>query len=327
MKELVEVFTRQLGEALEIGAKASLTPTKNRILNVVITGLGGSGIGGKIVAQLVADECPVPIITNNTYDLPAFVNENTLVIASSFSGNTEETLFALEAAEAKGAQIAIISSGGKIVELAKAKGYNYIVLPQGDSPRAMLTYSMVQQFVLLHHYGLIASFYIGQLRQAITLLDNEIDAIKKDAQAIAKALVNKTAVLYAEAKMEGVITRFRQQLNENSKVLCWHHVLPEMNHNELVGWAGGKDEYAVVMFRNSIDFDRTQVRMDITKSVVSKYTSTYIEVFSKGQSAIENALYFILLGDWVSIYLAELKQVDPTEVKVISYLKGELSKL
>jgi glucose/mannose-6-phosphate isomerase len=327
MKELVEVFTRQLADALEIGLQAKLTPSKKEVLNVVITGLGGSGIGGKIVAQLVAEECCVPILTNNTYDIPGFVNENTLVIASSFSGNTEETLFALEAAHQKGAQIAIISSGGKIIELAKERGYNHIILPPGDSPRAMLTYSLVQQFVLLHHYKLISNGFIHQLKSTISLLDNEIDSIKDEAMNIAGSLLNKTAVLYSEAKMEGVITRFRQQLNENSKVLCWHHVLPEMNHNELVGWAGGKDEYAVVMFRNKSDFNRTQVRMDITKSVVSKSTSTYIEVFSKGETAIENALYFILLGDWVSVYLAELKKVDPTEVKVISFLKGELSKI
>jgi glucose/mannose-6-phosphate isomerase len=327
MKELVEIFTRQLTEAIQIGEKADLKPLKKSITNVVITGLGGSGIGGKIVAQLVADECPVPIITNNTYDIPAFVNENTLVIASSFSGNTEETLFALEAAQAKGAEIAIISSGGKIIELAKLKGYNHIILPPGDSPRAMLTYSLTQQFYLLHHYGLIERNFVNELKQAIALLDQEIDAIKQEARAITEALYGKTAVLYTEAKMEGVITRFRQQLNENAKVLCWHHVLPEMNHNELVGWAGGKEEYAVVMFRNKSDFDRTQVRMDITKSVVSKYTSTYLEVYSKGNTSIENALYFILLGDWISVFLAEKKQVDPTEVKVISYLKGELSKI
>jgi glucose/mannose-6-phosphate isomerase len=327
MKELVEVFTRQLTEAIEIGQKANLKPSKSVIKNVVITGLGGSGIGGKIVAQLVAEQCPVPIITNNTYDIPGFVNDSTLVIASSFSGNTEETLFALESAEIRGAEIAIISSGGKIVELAKAKGYNYITLPSGDSPRAMLTYSLTQQFFLLHHYGLIDKQFLGELNNGIDLLNKEITGIKDEAKKIAAALYNKTAVLYAEAKMEGVITRFRQQLNENAKVLCWHHVLPEMNHNELVGWAGGKEEYAVVMFRNKSDFERTQVRMDITKSVVSKYTSTYIEVFSKGDSAVEHALYFILLGDWVSVYLAEKKNVDPTEVKVITYLKGELSKI
>lgn len=327
MKELVSVFTQQLIEATVIGKAAVLKKSETPISNVLITGLGGSGIGGKIVAQLVADECNIPIITNNTYDLPSFVNKNTLVIASSFSGNTEETLCALELAEQKGAQIAIISSGGKIVEIAKEKGYNHIILPKGDSPRAMLCYSLTQQFFLFHHYGLIGNGFFTEIEKSIALLNTELVNIQTEAKTVAQALLNKTAVIYSEAKLEGVITRFRQQLNENSKVLCWHHVLPEMNHNELVGWAGGKEEYAVVMFRNDSDFSRTQVRMDITKDIVTKYTSTYIELYSKGDSLIQKSFYFILLGDWISVYLAELKNVDATEVNVISHLKGTLAKI
>jgi glucose/mannose-6-phosphate isomerase len=327
MKELVSIFTKQLKEALEIGAKASLHKCEKKIANVVITGLGGSGIGGKIVSQLVADECPVPIIINNTYDLPSFVNENTLVIASSFSGNTEETLYACEEAQRKNAEIAIITSGGKFLEIAKANGYNHIVLPPGDSPRAMLTYSLTQQFVLLHHYGLCSDTYKTDLAKSIQLLDSEIENIKTEAQQIAKSLKDRTTVIYAEAKYEGVAVRFRQQLNENAKVLCWHHVLPEMNHNELVGWAGGKNEYAVVVFRNEDDFYRTQTRMDITKDVASKYCDTYLEIYSKGTSRIQRSMYLILLGDWISVYLADLNNVDAIEVNVISHLKSTLAKL
>lgn len=326
MRQLVTKFTSQLTEAINIGQKASLSSCDKEIRNVVITGLGGSGIGGTIVSQLVANDIQVPVTINNDYHLPNFVNENTLVIASSFSGNTEETLAALKIAQNKGAEIACITSGGKMLEIAISNKYNHIVLPTERSPRAMLSYSLTQQFFLLNNYNLIGNGFIEKIQNAIELLNSEIENIKTEAKNIADSILNKTAVIYSEANFEGVAIRFRQQLNENAKVLCWHHVLPEMNHNELVGWAGGNQEKAVIVFRNETDYSRTQTRMDIQKSVIGKYTSTYIECYSKGNSNIERALYFILLGDWVSVYLSELRNVDNIEVKVIDHLKSELAK-
>lgn len=326
MKSLVEIFTKQLEEAIQIGKNAKLTPATNKINNVVITGLGGSGIGGKIVSQLVSNEITVPVIINNDYTIPNFVNENTLVIASSFSGNTEETLSALSAAENKNAVIACITSGGKLLELAKEKGYNHIILPEGDSPRAMLSYSLTQQLFLLNHFGLISEKPIENLGSAIQLLNNNITSIKTEAKEIANKIFNKTPIIYAEAKFEGVAVRLRQQLNENAKVLCWHHIVPEMNHNELVGWAGGNDTLAVINFHSNLDHARSSKRMEIGKEIITRYTSTYIDVYAKGDSIIEQSLYLILLGDWISVFLAELKNVDPIEVNVISFLKGELAK-
>jgi glucose/mannose-6-phosphate isomerase len=326
MKDLVALFTSQLAEAINIGKNASLSSCDKEIKNVVITGLGGSGIGGKIVGQLVANDIPVPVTINNDYHLPNFVNENTLVIASSFSGNTEETLAALAIAKNKGAEIACITSGGKVLEIAKSNNYNHIILPFGKSPRAMLTYSLTQQFFLLNHYNLIGNDFISQIRNAIELLNTEIENIKNEAKNIADSIFNKTTVIYSEANFEGVAIRFRQQLNENAKVLCWHNVLPEMNHNELVGWAGGNEEKAVIVLRNETDYYRTQTRMDIQKTVIEKHTSTYIECYSKGNSNTARALYFILLGDWVSVYLSELRNVDNIEVKIIDHLKSELAK-
>jgi glucose/mannose-6-phosphate isomerase len=190
----------------------------------------------------------------------------------------------------------------------------------------MLSYSLTQQFFLLNHYNLIQNDFILKIQNAIELLNSEIDNIKAKAKNITESISNKTTVIYSEANFEGVAVRFRQQLNENAKVLCWHHALPEMNHNELVGWAGGNEEKAVIVFRNETDYARTQTRMDIQKSVIEQYTSTYIECYSKGDSDIERALYFILLGDWVSVYLSELRNVDSIEVKVIDHLKSELAK-
>ena len=327
MRRLVKQFTNQLTDALLIGKKAQLTLPKKSIYSIVITGLGGSGIGGTIAKQLVADQIKIPVLVNNDYSLPTFVNENTLVIVSSFSGNTEETLEALKQAQSVNAEIACITSGGKLAEIARENNYNLIILPKAFSPRAMLTYSVVQQFFLFKHYGIIDDSFIGKIQSTGTFLDSEVESIKDLAHQTALALHSKTFVIYSEASIEGVAIRLRQQINENSKSLGWHHVVPEMNHNELVGWAGGKPEYTVILLRTSYEFSRSKVRLDISKEIIKKHTPNVIELDAKGDTLIEQSFYHILLGDWVSVYLAELNQVDDVEVKVIDYLKGELAKI
>jgi len=327
MRRLVKEFTSQLTEALEIGKNTNLKAPKNTINNIVITGLGGSGIGGKIATQLMADQLKVPAVINNDYSLPKFVNENTLVIVSSFSGNTEETLEALQSAQKANAEIACITSGGKLAQIANDNNYNLLVLPTAFSPRAMLTYSVIQQLFLFHHYGFINNEFIDDTRETVKLLDNEVNDIMAVAKQTANALFEKTTVAYSEASMEGVITRFRQQINENSKSLAWEHVFPEMNHNELVGWAGGKDEYAVLIFRSSFEHSRSSVRINISKDIFRKYTSTVLEFNAKGDTLLAQSFYHILLGDWISVYLAELNKVDDVEVKVIDFLKAELAKI
>ena len=327
MRRLVKEFTSQLTEALEIGKNTNLKAPKNTINNIIITGLGGSGIGGKIATQLVADQLKVPAVINNDYSLPKFVNENTLVIVSSFSGNTEETLEALQSAQKANAEIACITAGGKLAQIANDNNYNLLVLPTAFSPRAMLTYSVIQQLFLFHHYGFINNEFIDDTRETVKLLDNEVDDIMAVAKQTANALFEKTTVAYSEASMEGVITRFRKQINENSKSLAWEHVFPEMNHNELVGWAGGKDEYAVLIFRSSFEHSRSSVRINISKDIFRKYTSTVLEFNAKGDTLLAQSFYHILLGDWISVYLAELNKVDDVEVKVIDFLKAELAKI
>ena len=125
----------------------------------------------------------------------------------------------------------------------------------------------------------------------------------------------------------GIAIRFRQQLNENAKVLCWHHIIPEMNHNELVGWTKKDDNLAVIIFIDKDEYFRNVARVDINKEVIKKYTSHITEIYSKGNSEIEKAIYFIHLGDWISVILGELRGVDLMEVNVINFLKSALSKI
>jgi glucose/mannose-6-phosphate isomerase len=327
MKELVASFTAQLRQAVDIGSKAVFTKPEKEIRNILITGLGGSGIGGSIISQITDQEIKVPLIVNKDYFLPAFVNENTLVIVSSYSGNTEETLAAMHSAGERGAKICCITSGGKVKELAIANKYDHIIIPGGMPPRACLAYSFTQLFYVLHGYGLIGDWFKSEFETSIHLIDHEEEHICAEAYYLAEKLHKKIPVIYSQANYEAVCIRFRQQINENAKMLCWHHALPEMNHNELVGWTQPNDKLAVVFFRNENDYERTRARMELTKSIVSKYTPYLFEVYSKGESQLQRSLYLIHFGDWVSWYLSEIRNIDATEVKVIDYLKGELSKI
>lgn len=326
MKTLIEGFTKQLQEALSIANSATITP-KPAIHNIVVTGLGGSGIGGTILSELVQKECTVPIVINKDYFLPAFVNANSLVIISSYSGDTEETLSAMQDAIDKQAQIVCVTSGGKVATLAHQFGYDLIVIPGGNPPRSCIGYSLVQLIKIIQHNGFVKTDLLQQVASSISLLASEQNTIKAEAVQIADALFGKLPVIYALGSCEGVAVRFRQQLNENSKMLCWHHSLPEMNHNELVGWTERNDALAVVTFRTAFDFERTIKRYEVCKPLFAKYSASVTDLIAKGNSRLEQFFYLIHLGDWISCYLADLKKIDAVEVNIITSLKNELAKL
>ncbi len=328
MDQLIERFPAQLTEALEIGENATIKAHSKEINKIYVAGMGGSGIGANFVAEFIVGECKLPYLIGKGYDSPAFIDENTLYIASSYSGNTEETLSAISQVANTGAKIVCISGGGKLIALAKEKGYDYVQMP-GDwpSPRACLGYSLVQQLYVLYKLNIIGKTVIDQVKSSIDLIKYDQDEIKNKAEKIAALIKGKIPVIYTTDRMEAVAVRFRQQINENSKYLAWHHVIPEMNHNELVGWRDVYNNLAVIYFRNKDDFRRNAVRMDINKEVISKYCDTIIEIYSKGQSLVEKSMYFVHLGDWISWYLAQERNVDALEVNVIDHLKGELSKL
>lgn len=327
MKTLVANFSKQLSEAIAIGNKAKLTESKNKISNVLICGLGGSGIGGSIVSELVAANANVPINVAKGYFIPAYVNESTLVIISSYSGNTEETLNCMTLAIKKNAKIVSITSGGKVLEISQSKNLDHIVVPGGMPPRACLGYSLTQLFFVLDFFGVISIKFKTQLEVAAKLIEAEESNIIAEATSIAEKLFGKIPVIYATTFNEGIAIRFRQQLNENAKMLCWHQVIPEMNHNELVGWTEKNSALSVLIFLDKDEYSRNLARVEINKEVISKYAAHVTEVFSKGNSEIEKAFYFIHLGDWVSIILGEMRGADLMEINVINHLKSALSKI
>lgn len=326
MRELIANLTGQITEAISIGKSAKFNAPSKKINSILVCGLGGSGIGGKIISQLFQDELTVPFLVSNDYVLPSWVNENTLVIASSYSGNTEETIYAVKDCIKRNAEVAVITSGGELHNMAIQNNWNHAVVPGGQQPRAMLAYSLVQQVFLLSRYQLIDKKNITELDELADFIGKEADRIQEEAKLIAKQIHGKTPIIYCAAGNEGLAIRFRQQLNENAKVLCWHHVLPEMTHNELVGWAGGTKDLAAIYLKANYDHERTAYRWNICADVIRKRTDTILTIDSAGITRLKQNFYFIHLTDWISIYLADLKQVDPVEVDIIGHLKSEMSK-
>lgn len=330
MKQLVEGFAQQLRDAMDIGEKATVTFPNTIYNNVLIAGMGGSGIGGDIIQSYVADKLEVPVMVSKGYTLPAFVGLGTLFIASSFSGNTEETISGVRAAMNSDATVGFVTSGGELLRIAQEEGMPHLVIPgKSKQPRACLGYSVVEMLYLLHYAGLLDDTFKTELRQSISLLEEEAGSIKVQASALANNFHKKLPVLYVSNALEPVAVRFQQQLNENAKHLCHVNTFPEMNHNEIVGWQhpeGIYEQLAVLLIRTAYDHPRVRLRMDLSKKIFEKKVQDVLEIEALGATYLEQALYLIHLFDWVSVYLAELNNENPNTIDNIDYLKSELSK-
>ena len=328
MDEMIKGFVAQLQEALEICSEAPISLDPAHINNVVICGMGGSGIGGDFVKSWVNGYSPYPIEVIKGYRVPAYVGEHTLAIVSSYSGNTEETVQCLEQLVDRNAKIAAVTSGGKILDKSIELGAEHIVVPNDwSSPRACLGYSMVAQLHILKAAGATEWSIEDEFGRAIRLLEKEAEAINEKAGQMARLIARKRPVIYASSEMEAVALRWRQQLNENAKTLSWHNSYPELNHNELVGWRGDLQHLAVITLRRRDDYARVLQRMNISKEIILNSAGSYIEVLAKGQRPIEQSLYLVHMGDWLSWHLAQIYGVDAVEVRAIDYLKSELAKV
>lgn len=336
MRKLLTEFPEQIEHAVRIGTSARVPYTKRSIDSIVVNGLGGSAIGGDLLRSYLAEDLKIPFIVNRHYYLPEFVDARTLVVISSYSGNTEETIAAHLDAVKRKAKVLCISSGGETSMLAKQYRQPLVTIPKGYPPRTALGYSFFPSLVMFGSMGLIKSRE-KDIRETVRLLKkkalvySKLSGKQNLALELAKQLYNKLPVVYSSAdRFDVVNTRWRGQIAENGKVLAFGHVLPEMNHNELVGWKVLKrhmQDMAVIFLRDKEDHDRVKLRMEITKSIVGEYASKVIEVQSEGTSLLARIFSVIYLGDWVSFYLAIMNGVDPTPVKVIDYLKNELGKV
>ncbi|TNE53542.1 MAG: bifunctional phosphoglucose/phosphomannose isomerase [Bacteroidetes bacterium] len=326
MEKLIADFPANIDEALEIAKNSTFQKPTKEIHNIVFCGMGGSGFGGKLVAKWIEDEIKLPFIVVQDYTIPNFVNENTLVIGSSYSGNTEETLISIEAARSKGAHIVCISSGGKLKAFCDEHNYDCVVVPGGNPPRTALAYSMVQIGNILVQHGFINGRILDQMAGSGELLRAKIGEIQQEGRKLAEFMHGKFPMIYTETKYEPIAIRARQQFNENSKILCACNPIPEMNHNELVGWGGGDNRYAALFMYTSDMHPRNRRRMEINHEVISQRTPHTYQLNAVGNNCVEESIYLIHILDWASFYLTDINGADVIEIRVIDHLKGELAK-
>lgn len=325
MDRLISAFPDNITQAIAIAKGVNLSKANNTIQNVIICGMGGSGIGGRLVQKWVENEIEVPVTVVHDYFLPKFISKNTLVIASSYSGYTEETISCVHDALKAKAHIVGVCSGGLLEDMGKEYGFDTIIVPGGNPPRTALAFSITQLLHILNQFGLIGTTCIEQLETARQLIVSSEVKIKEEAMKMAEYLKGHVGILYGTTEYEPVLIRARQQFNENSKLLCWHHVIPEMNHNELVGWGGADNRFATIFFDTDDISDRNARRLEITKSVIDKQSDKKLEFKCQGNNLIERSIYIINVVDWSSLYLSDLKKVDPIDIAIIDYLKDELS--
>jgi glucose/mannose-6-phosphate isomerase len=324
MNNLILDFSNHLKTALAIASKVDLERPEVDFKNVLILGMGGSGIGGVLVKNWIADDISIPIQVANDYQIPAYVDQDTLVIASSYSGNTEETLMALNEALERNVSVIGITSGGKLEKLCNENGFPVFVVPGGNPPRASLGYSLATLCAVFEKLELVTNRYTAMIEQAAASIQNQLSDIQIQADNLAKFLLNRTPIFYATPHMEGLAIRGRQQINENSKGLAWHHLVPEMNHNELLGWTGGNADFAPVFLLSQHEFNRNLRRIELTKEEINERGSSSMTFVGKGDSLVEETIYLMHILDWASLYLADLNGQDPVAIPVIDKLKAAL---
>ncbi len=325
---------RQLREAWDIAEDVSFPENLAGARCIVAAGLGGSAIGGDLVRELTATDRTVPMVVVRQYDLPAFVGRDSLVFVSSYSGNTEETLSAYEAARAREARIVCITSGGRLAEAARADGTPLVSIPKGLPPRNAVGYMFVPMLALLARFGYAAdcSEDIGEASQILqdlaAVLGPDCPCAMNQAKTIALSMHRRIPLVYgAEGLTSVAALRWKTQINENAKTHAFWNAFPEVNHNETVGW-GAEEALSrvlhVVVLRDKGDHPRVKRRMDITAGLMTK-ASGLSEVHSLGRSRMARLLSLVYVGDFASLYLAFLYGVDPKPVELIDYLKKELA--
>lgn len=332
MWELLTGFPDQWQEAVELTENLQLTIDKDQVQNICFVGMGGSAIGADLIRAYSYKTCPYPVQVVRHYRIPCWVGKSTLVVACSFSGNTEETLTAHHAALEKGAQSVAVTSGGELTMRAQKRGFDYIQIPGGMPPRAALGYSFVPVYRIFQHLGVIKGGD-DELLETYKLLSKQSDLLSdadgNEALQLAEDIEGTLPIIYSDATtMEPVNLRWRGQFEENAKTLAYGNTLPEMNHNEIVGWeqiVHLTGRLSVIMLRDREDDHRVQRRMEIVEELVEDQASTLQILKSRGKSRLARMFSLIQLADWTSFYLAMLNEVDPTPIAKIDLLKRKLA--
>ena len=326
-------FDSQLEEALEIGLQADIS-IQTPIETVLVCGMGGSAIAGDFLRAYLGADLKIPLFVCRNYAIPRFAGEHTLALICSYSGNTEETLSAFHEARNAGCQITCLSSNGKLERRANEQDYPFLQIPGGLPPRTALGYLAIPLLVVLARLGLISD-RSEEIRRSVSWVSGRIEAygmgssVKDNtAKALALEVYRKIPVIYgSQDRLDIVARRWRGQFSENGKQLAYSSAIPEMNHNEIVGWkhpAPALEQLIPIFLRDREDHPQIQSRIDITRQLVGEKSKTSLEFWSEGESWLERLWTLILLGDYASLYLAFLNHENPTPVEVIEDLKNRL---
>jgi glucose/mannose-6-phosphate isomerase len=300
------------------------------IANVVLGGMGGSALFAVAVSTWPRVNVPFEIVRN--YTLPDYVNEHTLFIASSYSGNTEEALEALHHAEKKGAQIVVLAAGGKLMDIAKEKGYPLFAIMPGIQPRMATLYflnaltKILAQLGLTEADGTELAAEAEWLHAELDQLTPNVTTAQNIAKQIALQLVGKTVIMYAGPLFYPAANKWKICLNENAKNTAWLNSYPEFNHNEFIGWSSHPVEkpFAVVEIRSKFEHPRIQKRFEVSERLLSGKRPSPIVVEPRGDTLLRQLLWSIAMGDFVGTYVAILNNVNPTPVDLVEKLKVEL---
>ncbi|MFH0713588.1 MAG: bifunctional phosphoglucose/phosphomannose isomerase [Candidatus Micrarchaeota archaeon] len=295
-----------------------LTP-KIKLQNVdkvIIAGVGGSAFAGEVIATLCHGQLNVEV--HRDYGLPK-VNVSTLVIACSYSGNTEETLSSLSAALKTNCQVIGIASGGELEQQCKLNSIPFVKVPSGMQPRNATLYMTIPILELFASNGLIEKIDYGELKESV-----KSESLKTQGKQIAERIYGKTPLIYSSQRLKCVSMAWKIAFNENAKMHAFHNQLPELNHNEIVGYTKKSGNFHTLIIRDKDDSERNQKRFTITEKLIRDFGSECTVIETQGTTFANRLFSTIQLGYWTSFYLAKKNGVDPEPVVIVERLKMEL---
>lgn len=343
LDDLKYIHERDARDALGLAEKQwqqlrhnyEISPLEGTYDNIVHSGMGGSALWAYISTTWPGYKVPFEVVRD--YDIPRYVSDKTLFIASSYSGNTEETLSALSQAEERGAAIAVITSGGKLEEIAKSKGYPLVELPKIDKPRYGALYGLRGLITLAFNYGLTAEPDVYNrmedasefLKDAVQEWLPEVPTKKNSAKQLALELMGKSPVIYAGSRLFPAAHKWKISFNENSKNVAWCYQFPEFNHNEFTGWTSHPTDkpYGIVYLLSSFDHPRVKKRYELSDKLLSGRWPAPHRVNAEGDNILHQTIWAVAFGDFVSLYLAILNGTQPIDTgdkDIIERFKKEL---
>ncbi len=322
-------------EAVGIAKTFSVKINSEEISNILFAGMGGSAIGGDLIRSILEDESELPITVVRNYKLPIWVGESTLALISSYSGNTEETLSAYEEAKKRGCKILCLTTGGKLQELADSDGIQVLNVPGGLPPRGAIGYGSIPWLIIFSAMGIISDKSSEIESMALELEDvvkefgNYESEQDNEMLSIAKRSAGRIPIIYVSSGSFSMIgKRWANQIQENAKMLAYTNELPEMNHNEIMGWhlSGLSKQHVMPLFiYSNLYHPRIRKRFEITSKIVEEKAGEIIKIHAKGDTLLKQLFSLITMGDYISYYLSLVNELDPEPVDIISKLKTQLS--